>query len=759
MPHCRGTRSRRPARRRRGGPHGRRRRRVARRSTERRRPDLGAGRGRHRGGADRGGRARCRPRRPYLPHSTPRASSSRSAPRRIRSAAGDWAGGYLVVALVVIAAGVWAFSTLAGRPLVSARAPRPSPEPVAVQLALGLRPARTIRPVLPARIRSARPDRRVARGAAAARAGSSAQRPWPSCSSTDGRLRSAPLGRGCDRRGRGHDGRRAARRRDRGGLLAAGMTPTAATFGGAPGVAVLGACGIVAILFAWAGWIGGRRLPWVAGLDPTVPAFAPGDRLFGPRSVRAFGAAIVDPDRFMGQLQRAGGGGRGRAGTAVSDGLRVVLRSDPADRREDGRGSRGRRRDGLAVDRNRLAAAQAAPTRSPAPLSPASSRPSRRWSPAGWRDAARVAVSRASTSSHESTRDRGGLARPRPGRGGGPSPPDRRGSSPLVPLAGAVLTLFAARSAAQAVPLGGLAAHHRARPRGPGRARRRRGVAGAGHRPPSVDRRLAGANHRGGRCGGHHRDGQRRRARDVARAHGGGRHAGPPMDRPGAGAGDAGRRPHRRERDRRARRGITVSAALGVHHRCAPAPRGGVARRRGCGAARHLPAGRVGGGSPRSRCVLSTSRRGSCVLVPVVLLIAERIPERRPRRRGPGLRARPARDRPGQRRVGRCLGGARTGEDAVRPHLHDRRRAVHRRGGRHARVAGGDRRADHRPHPPDRRADPAPPRSTRDWCGLVASRRRFSAACHRRRASGAGSCSSRHLPQATSGRPSPRSSR
>ena len=66
----------------------------------------------------------------------------------IRSAAGDWAGGYLVVALLVIAAGAWAFSTLAGRPLVSARAPRPSPEPVARELALGLRPARTIRPLL-----------------------------------------------------------------------------------------------------------------------------------------------------------------------------------------------------------------------------------------------------------------------------------------------------------------------------------------------------------------------------------------------------------------------------------------------------------------------------------------------------------------------------------------------------------------------------------------------------------------------------------
>ncbi len=78
-------------------------------------------------------------------------------------------------------------------------------------------------------------------------------------------------------------------------LLAAGMAPTAATFGGAPGVAVLGACALAAVLLAWAGWLGGRRLPWLAGLDPTIPAFAPRDRLFGPRSSRAFGAAVALP--------------------------------------------------------------------------------------------------------------------------------------------------------------------------------------------------------------------------------------------------------------------------------------------------------------------------------------------------------------------------------------------------------------------------------------------------------------------------------
>jgi hypothetical protein len=78
-------------------------------------------------------------------------------------------------------------------------------------------------------------------------------------------------------------------------LLAAGLAPTAATFGGAPGVAVLGACAIAVVLLSWAGWLGGRVLPWLTGLDPTIPAFAPTDRLFGPRSGRAFGAAIALP--------------------------------------------------------------------------------------------------------------------------------------------------------------------------------------------------------------------------------------------------------------------------------------------------------------------------------------------------------------------------------------------------------------------------------------------------------------------------------
>jgi hypothetical protein len=76
-------------------------------------------------------------------------------------------------------------------------------------------------------------------------------------------------------------------------FLAAGLAPTAAAFGGAPGVAVLAGAAVASVLLAWIGWLGGRVLPWLSGLDPMIPAFAPPDRLFGPRSARAFGAAVA----------------------------------------------------------------------------------------------------------------------------------------------------------------------------------------------------------------------------------------------------------------------------------------------------------------------------------------------------------------------------------------------------------------------------------------------------------------------------------
>jgi formate hydrogenlyase subunit 3/multisubunit Na+/H+ antiporter MnhD subunit len=70
----------------------------------------------------------------------------------IRSAAGDWSGGYLVIATLLVAAGVWAFATLAELPLVTAPIAERELAPAAAQ-ALGLRPARRIRPAL---IRGAR---------------------------------------------------------------------------------------------------------------------------------------------------------------------------------------------------------------------------------------------------------------------------------------------------------------------------------------------------------------------------------------------------------------------------------------------------------------------------------------------------------------------------------------------------------------------------------------------------------------------------
>jgi hypothetical protein len=64
----------------------------------------------------------------------------------IRTDAGDWSGGYIIVAFVIVAAGVWAFATLAGLSLAPSRSPadgsvseRPS--------ALGLAVARRVRPL------------------------------------------------------------------------------------------------------------------------------------------------------------------------------------------------------------------------------------------------------------------------------------------------------------------------------------------------------------------------------------------------------------------------------------------------------------------------------------------------------------------------------------------------------------------------------------------------------------------------------------
>jgi formate hydrogenlyase subunit 3/multisubunit Na+/H+ antiporter MnhD subunit len=65
----------------------------------------------------------------------------------IRSAAGDWSGGYVVVATLLVGAGVWAFATLTDRTLVTSPSPARELPPAAAQ-ALGLGPARRVHPAL-----------------------------------------------------------------------------------------------------------------------------------------------------------------------------------------------------------------------------------------------------------------------------------------------------------------------------------------------------------------------------------------------------------------------------------------------------------------------------------------------------------------------------------------------------------------------------------------------------------------------------------
>jgi len=77
--------------------------------------------------------------------------------------------------------------------------------------------------------------------------------------------------------------------------IAAGLSPTIAATGGAPAVLVLVGAAAAALLLSWVSRRAARHLPWVAGLDPLIPAFAPPLRLFGPRSVRAWGAALAVP--------------------------------------------------------------------------------------------------------------------------------------------------------------------------------------------------------------------------------------------------------------------------------------------------------------------------------------------------------------------------------------------------------------------------------------------------------------------------------
>jgi hypothetical protein len=77
--------------------------------------------------------------------------------------------------------------------------------------------------------------------------------------------------------------------------LGAGLLPTAAVLGVGFAVPLLAGSVVAAVAAAWIARRVAMHLPWVAGLDPLVPAFAPARQLFGPRSARATAAALAVP--------------------------------------------------------------------------------------------------------------------------------------------------------------------------------------------------------------------------------------------------------------------------------------------------------------------------------------------------------------------------------------------------------------------------------------------------------------------------------
>jgi hypothetical protein len=75
----------------------------------------------------------------------------------------------------------------------------------------------------------------------------------------------------------------------------AGLLPTLASLGSGFGLTLMLAAMAAALLAGWLARRAALSFRWVAGLDPHVPAFAPGRQLFGPRSVRAACAALAVP--------------------------------------------------------------------------------------------------------------------------------------------------------------------------------------------------------------------------------------------------------------------------------------------------------------------------------------------------------------------------------------------------------------------------------------------------------------------------------
>jgi hypothetical protein len=78
-------------------------------------------------------------------------------------------------------------------------------------------------------------------------------------------------------------------------VVALGLAPTVAATTGPPATLVLIGAAALAFALGWASRRAAQRLPWVAGLDPLIPAFARQRRLFGSRSVRVWAAGLAVP--------------------------------------------------------------------------------------------------------------------------------------------------------------------------------------------------------------------------------------------------------------------------------------------------------------------------------------------------------------------------------------------------------------------------------------------------------------------------------
>src|SRR5258708_8699151 len=89
------------------------------------------------------------------------------------------------------------------------------------------------------------------------------------------------------------DGRRAVRVAAL--VVGVALAPAASDVGGDPAALVPLLGGVLSVLLGTLALRAAVALRWLPGLDPSVPVVAPPAALFGPRSVRAVGAALALP--------------------------------------------------------------------------------------------------------------------------------------------------------------------------------------------------------------------------------------------------------------------------------------------------------------------------------------------------------------------------------------------------------------------------------------------------------------------------------